>query len=69
MPFRPVYGLCGGCGWVRACRADGSLREHLYTNQHGQRPGHSCPGIGQKPVKYTPRPETSDTVNPARQGG
>lgn len=69
MGFKPAYGVCPGCGWVRACRADGTLGTHLFTNKRGQHPGHSCPGIGQKPVKYVPRPEATSTVNPQRQGG
>lgn len=68
--FKPVYGLCPVCGWVRACRRDGTLREHKFTNNRGQQPGHSCPGIGQKPAKYVPRPEVAtNSVNPTRQGG
>jgi hypothetical protein len=68
--FKPVYGLCPVCGWVRACRRDGTLREHKFSNDRGQQPGHSCPGIGQKPVNYVPRPEViANSVNPTRQGG
>jgi hypothetical protein len=67
--FKPAYGLCRGCGWVRACRKDGTVGEHKFTNDRGRQPGYSCPGIGQKPAKYVPRPETPNTVNPTRQGG
>lgn len=68
MGFKPVYGLCPACGWVRACRADGTLREHKHVDDTGRYTGDSCPGIGQKPDKYVPRPTVATVVDRARRG-